>query len=62
MKIFSSLYAKAMNWARHPKAPLFLGGLSFAESSFLPNTTRCYVGSNESLSQKRLGLMHYLQQ
>ena len=36
MKIFSSLYVKAMNWARHPKAPLFLGGLSFAESSFFP--------------------------
>lgn len=25
-----------MNWARHPKAPWFLGGLSFAESSFFP--------------------------
>ena len=36
MKIFSTLYAKAMNWARHPKAPWFLGGLSFAESSFFP--------------------------
>lgn len=36
MKIFSTLYEKAMNWARHPKAPWFLGGLSFAESSFFP--------------------------
>jgi len=36
MKIFSTLYAKAMRWARHPKAPWFLGGLSFAESSFFP--------------------------
>lgn len=36
MKIFSTLYAKAMHWARHPKAPWFLGGLSFAESSFFP--------------------------
>lgn len=36
MKIFSTLYAKAMSWARHPKAPWFLGGLSFAESSFFP--------------------------
>ncbi len=25
-----------MHWARHPKAPWFLGGLSFAESSFFP--------------------------
>ncbi len=36
MKFFSILYAKAMQWARHPKAPWFLGGLSFAESSFFP--------------------------
>ena len=36
MKIFSTLYVKAMSWARHPKAPWFLGGLSFAESSFFP--------------------------
>ncbi len=25
-----------MQWARHPRAPWFLGGLSFAESSFFP--------------------------
>ena len=25
-----------MNWSRHPRAPWFLGGLSFAESSFFP--------------------------
>ncbi len=36
MKFFSTLYAKAMNWSRHPKAAWFLGGLSFAESSFFP--------------------------
>ena len=36
MKIFSSLYARAMCWARHPHAPWYLGGLSFAESSFFP--------------------------
>ncbi|WP_456375551.1 YqaA family protein [Thiolapillus sp.] len=36
MKFFSSLYARAMHWARHPKAPWYLGGLSFAESSFFP--------------------------
>lgn len=36
MKLFSSLYAKAMQWARHPHAPWYLGGLSFAESSFFP--------------------------
>ncbi len=36
MKIFSPLYARAMTWARHPHAPWYLGGLSFAESSFFP--------------------------
>lgn len=36
MKIFSPLYARAMQWARHPRAAWYLGGLSFAESSFFP--------------------------
>lgn len=36
MKLFSPLYARAMQWARHPRAPWYLGGLSFAESSFFP--------------------------
>lgn len=36
MRIFSPLYERAMRWARHPKAPWYLGGLSFAESSFFP--------------------------
>lgn len=36
MRWFSSLYARAMQWARHPHAPWYLGGLSFAESSFFP--------------------------
>ena len=36
MKIFSPLYTRAMRWARHPRAPWYLGGLSFAESSFFP--------------------------
>lgn len=36
MKLFSPLYVRAMQWARHPRAPWYLGGLSFAESSFFP--------------------------
>jgi membrane protein YqaA with SNARE-associated domain len=36
VKIFSPLYTRAMSWARHPHAPWYLGGLSFAESSFFP--------------------------
>lgn len=36
MKIFSYLYEKTMAWSRHRHAPWYLGGLSFAESSFFP--------------------------
>jgi len=36
MKIFSTLYRHALEWSRHPRAPWFLGGLSFTESSFFP--------------------------
>lgn len=36
MKIFSPLYDRVMRWSRHPRAPWYLGGLSFAESSFFP--------------------------
>jgi membrane protein YqaA with SNARE-associated domain len=36
MKLFSPLYARAMQWARHRHAPWYLGSLSFAESSFFP--------------------------
>ncbi len=36
MRLFSSLYSRAMEWSRHPHAPRYLAGLSFAESSFFP--------------------------
>jgi len=36
VKIFSPLYRRAMVWSRHPRAPWYLGGMSFAESSFFP--------------------------
>jgi membrane protein YqaA with SNARE-associated domain len=36
MKLFSALYARAMQWSRHRHAPWYLGGVSFAESSFFP--------------------------
>ena len=36
MRLFSSLYAWTMRLARHKKAPYYLTGLSFAESSFFP--------------------------
>ncbi len=36
MRIFSVLMDKVLEWSKHPKAPWFLGCLSFAESSFFP--------------------------
>jgi membrane protein YqaA with SNARE-associated domain len=36
MKIFSKLMDRVLEWSRHPKAPWYLGALSFAESSFFP--------------------------
>jgi len=36
MKFFSALYDRVLGWSRHRHAPLYLGGLSFAESSFFP--------------------------
>jgi membrane protein YqaA with SNARE-associated domain len=36
VKLFSSFYQRAMQWSRHRRAPWYLCGLSFAESSFFP--------------------------
>lgn len=36
MRLFGPLYEKVIGWARHPHAERYLGGLSFAESSFFP--------------------------
>jgi len=36
MKIFSPFYTRAMAWSRHPRAPWYLGTLSFFESIFFP--------------------------
>lgn len=36
MRLFSSIYDKVLGWSRHRHAQWFLGGLSFAESSFFP--------------------------
>lgn len=34
--MFAKLYDRVMSWASHPHAKWYLGGLSFAESSFFP--------------------------
>ena len=39
MKIFTSLYDRAITWSRHPQAVKYLGGVSFIESSFFPVPT-----------------------
>lgn len=36
MKLFSGLYQRTLQWARHRHAPRYLAALSFAESSFFP--------------------------
>jgi membrane protein YqaA with SNARE-associated domain len=36
MRLFGPLYDRVLSWAAHPKARWYLGGLSFAESSFFP--------------------------
>lgn len=36
MRVFSLLWQRALQWSRHRNAPWYLGGLSFAESSFFP--------------------------
>jgi len=36
MKLFSRLMDRVLRWSRHPRAPWYLGALSFAESSFFP--------------------------
>ena len=36
MTIFSKLYQKILQWAKHRHAPYYLAGVSFAESSFFP--------------------------
>lgn len=34
--MFGALYDRVLGWAEHPRAPWFLGGLSFVESSVFP--------------------------
>lgn len=36
MKLFTTLYNRVIGWSKHPHAAYYLGGLSFAESSFFP--------------------------
>ncbi|WP_066095640.1 YqaA family protein [Xanthomonas massiliensis] len=55
MKIFGPLYEHAIRWARHPRAPWFLGGLSFAEAVVFPVPPEIMLAPM-SLSQPRRAL------
>lgn len=36
MKLFTPLYERALRWSQHPRAPTYLGVLSFAEAVVFP--------------------------
>ena len=36
MRLFGALYARALKWARHPRAIYYLCGLSFVEAFIFP--------------------------
>jgi membrane protein YqaA with SNARE-associated domain len=55
MRIFSSLYSRAMIWSRHPHAPRYLFGLSFAESSFFPIPPDVMLAPMSLASPRRAG-------
>lgn len=52
MKLFGPLYERTLVWARHPRAPAFLVGLSFAEAVVFPVPPEVMLAPM-SLSQPR---------
>lgn len=36
MKLFTPMYERALRWSQHPRAPVYLGTLSFAEAVIFP--------------------------
>lgn len=55
MKVFSSLYVHVMAWSHSPHAPLFLGMLSFFESTFFPIPPDVMLAPMCMASPKRAG-------
>lgn len=53
MKIFGPLYAKTMQWSRHPRAPWYLALLAFCESSFFPIPTDVMLAPMAMAQPKR---------
>lgn len=54
MKLFGPIYERALAWARHPRAPALLTGLSFAEAVVFPVPPEVMLAPM-SLSQPRRG-------
>jgi membrane protein YqaA with SNARE-associated domain len=52
MKVFGPMYERALAWAKHPRAPAFLTGLSFAEAVVFPIPPEVMLAPM-SLSQPR---------
>ena len=52
MKLFGPIYERALAWAQHPRAPMFLGVLSFAEAVIFPVPPEVMLAPM-SLSQPR---------
>lgn len=54
MKLFAPLYQRAIAWSRHPRAPMFLAGLSFVEAIVFPVMPEVMLAPM-SLAQPRRG-------
>lgn len=57
MKLFAPLYARALVWARHERAPTFLGVLSFAEAIIFPIMPEVMLAPM-CLAQPRRGFLY----
>jgi membrane protein YqaA with SNARE-associated domain len=55
VKLFKPLYERALQWARHPRAPAILGGLSFFEAFIFPIPPEVMLAPM-TLSQPKRGL------
>lgn len=55
MRLFAPLYERTLSWARHPRAPALLGGLSFVEAIVFPVPPEVMLAPM-TLAQPRRGL------
>lgn len=55
MKLFTPLYELALRWSQHPRAPTYLGGLSFVEAVIFPVPPEVMLAPM-TLAQPRRGM------